>query len=258
MYHEPTNVPAKARTSNLNEELGQIGFIFSDKTGTLTRNEMKWLRCTVGTVVYGPGQRQKAGLGRTDVTRPPMAKGIPLINPEYRFDDPRLLLELMRTPEDSARYRELNEYLTALAVCHTVVPGYEGCAEDHVHALSDPPCGAKLSYQAASPDELALVEAATDEQYHFHSRVPVTLSIRGRSLSGNRCTVNILGRHCEFDVVEILGFTSDRKRMSVIVYDHRDSQSNTTPTPAATIGVAHSSLCCEWVCARVCRVRVLV
>ena len=35
MYYPPTNTPALARTSNLNEELGQIQYIFSDKTGCL-------------------------------------------------------------------------------------------------------------------------------------------------------------------------------------------------------------------------------
>lgn len=37
MYHEASNTPAQARTATLNEELGQIDYIFSDKTGTLTQ-----------------------------------------------------------------------------------------------------------------------------------------------------------------------------------------------------------------------------
>lgn len=30
--------------------------MFSDKTGTLTRNVMEFKRCTVGGIAYGPGQ----------------------------------------------------------------------------------------------------------------------------------------------------------------------------------------------------------
>lgn len=37
MYFEPNNVQAQARTASLNEELGQIEYIFTDKTGTLTQ-----------------------------------------------------------------------------------------------------------------------------------------------------------------------------------------------------------------------------
>ena len=52
MYHEETQTYANARTSNLNEELGQIKYVFSDKTGTLTRNIMEFKRCTVAGTKY--------------------------------------------------------------------------------------------------------------------------------------------------------------------------------------------------------------
>ena len=49
---------AQARTSNLNEELGGIQTVLSDKTGTLTRNVMEFFKCSIGGVVYGEGLTQ--------------------------------------------------------------------------------------------------------------------------------------------------------------------------------------------------------
>ncbi|GAB0188387.1 phospholipid-transporting ATPase IA [Grus japonensis] len=57
MHYEPTDTAAMARTSNLNEELGQVKYIFSDKTGTLTCNVMQFKKCTVAGVAYGQGSQ---------------------------------------------------------------------------------------------------------------------------------------------------------------------------------------------------------
>ena len=55
MYHAETDTRALARTSNLNEELGMVNTILTDKTGTLTRNVMEFFKCSVGGVSYGAG-----------------------------------------------------------------------------------------------------------------------------------------------------------------------------------------------------------
>jgi len=52
MYHEESDTPAMARTSNLNEELGMVKYVFSDKTGTLTRNIMEFKKCSIAQVIY--------------------------------------------------------------------------------------------------------------------------------------------------------------------------------------------------------------
>lgn len=53
MYHEESDTAASCRTSNLVAEIGQITHVFSDKTGTLTRNQMKMVGCWVDGNMYG-------------------------------------------------------------------------------------------------------------------------------------------------------------------------------------------------------------
>ena len=51
-YHRDTDTPAVARNTGLAEELGQIKYIFSDKTGTLTQNEMVFKQCSIRLAFY--------------------------------------------------------------------------------------------------------------------------------------------------------------------------------------------------------------
>lgn len=56
MYYSGKATPAEARTTTLNEELGQIEYVFSDKTGTLTQNIMTFKKCSINGRIYGKGQ----------------------------------------------------------------------------------------------------------------------------------------------------------------------------------------------------------
>jgi len=53
MYDPETDTAARARTSNLNQDLGQIEYVFSDKTGTLTRNVMEFKQCSIAGKSFG-------------------------------------------------------------------------------------------------------------------------------------------------------------------------------------------------------------
>lgn len=161
MYHEESDTPAMARTSNLNEELGMVKYIFSDKTGTLTRNVMEFKRCSVARNIYAiETTPHESALVQNIVNKHPSAD-------------------------------ILDEFLTLLAVCHTVIPERMESGE--------------VVYHAASPDENALVAGARRFGYEFDVRTPAYVEI------------NALGVRHRFEVLNVLEFTSDRKRMSLIV-----------------------------------------
>uniref|UniRef100_A0A8B9NBV6 Phospholipid-transporting ATPase n=1 Tax=Accipiter nisus TaxID=211598 RepID=A0A8B9NBV6_9AVES len=156
MHYEPTDTAAMARTSNLNEELGQVKYIFSDKTGTLTCNVMQFKKCTVAGVAYGQGSQN---------------------GEEKTFSDSSLL-ENLQSNHPTAPI--ICEFLTMMAVCHTAVPEREGD---------------KIIYQAASPDEGALVRAARHLRFVFTGRTPDSVIIES------------LGQEERYELLNVLEFT---------------------------------------------------
>ncbi|NXQ57227.1 AT8B3 ATPase, partial [Anthoscopus minutus] len=182
MYYGAKDVPAEARSTSLNDQLGQIEYIFSDKTGTLTQNIMSFKKCCVNGTIYGPGTGHE--------NKQPQGRGPAGVHPgEQELDVCDVtLLEAAQRDKDPV----LREFLRLLALCHTVM------VEDR---------GDQLVYQAASPDEEALVLAARNLGYVFLARTQDSITLRE------------LGRTRTYEVLAMLDFNSDRKRMSVLVRD---------------------------------------
>uniref|UniRef100_A0A7M4F6L7 Phospholipid-transporting ATPase n=1 Tax=Crocodylus porosus TaxID=8502 RepID=A0A7M4F6L7_CROPO len=186
MYCAKRRTPAEARTTTLNEELGQVEYIFSDKTGTLTQNIMVFSKCSVHGRSYGDVQDMlghKAELG--ECPEPVDFSFNPLADPRFRFWDAGLLAAVqLGNPH-------VHEFFRLLSLCHTV--------------MSEEKNEGELYYKAQSPDEGALVTAARNFGFVFRARTPKTI------------TVHELGHAITYQLLAILDFNNVRKRMSVIV-----------------------------------------
>ncbi|PPS07619.1 hypothetical protein GOBAR_AA13025 [Gossypium barbadense] len=198
MYHAETDTPALARTSNLNEELGQVEYIFSDKTGTLTRNLMEFFKCTIGGEIYGTGMTEiERGVAeRKGIKVQEVPTSINSVREKgFNFDDVRLMRGAWRNePNPDA----CKEFFRCLAICHTVLPEGDESPE-------------KIKYQAASPDEAALVLAAKHFGFFFYRRTPTMIYVR-------ESHVERMGKiqDVSYEILNVLEFNSTRKRQSVV------------------------------------------
>lgn len=153
MYYAPTDTPALCRTSSLVEELGQIEYIFSDKTGTLTQNLMEFRLCSIAGHEYAEQRNDdsKDSLRTFGELRTLLSGGDPFADPNAG----NLVAGVAPSSDQHQEKEVIKEFLTVLAVCHTVIPEMKG---------------EKMVYQASSPDEAALVSGAELLGYRFHVR----------------------------------------------------------------------------------------
>ncbi|XP_019747722.1 phospholipid-transporting ATPase ID isoform X2 [Hippocampus comes] len=181
MFCSKCNTAAEARTTTLSEELGQVEYIFSDKTGTLTQNIMSFKKCSINGHSYGEvadplGPQPK----RLDFTPFNL-----LADPDFCFYDDTLL-ESVKVGDSHTQ-----EFFRLLSLCHTI--------------MSEEKSEGELVYKAQSPDESALVTAARNFGFVFRSRTLGTI------------TTTEMGRTVTYTLLAILDFNNARKRMSVIV-----------------------------------------
>lgn len=158
MYYAKTDTPALCRTSSLVEELGQIEYIFSDKTGTLTRNEMEFRQASIAGIPYADVV--------DDSRRGEVGENGEVMGGQRTFAELRKLERAEgglgvggSGSGGSGGGKEVfvvREFLSLLAVCHTVIPEMKG---------------EKMVYQASSPDEAALVAGAELLGYKFYVRL---------------------------------------------------------------------------------------
>ncbi|ONI09045.1 hypothetical protein PRUPE_5G214200 [Prunus persica] len=210
MYYEETDQPALARTSNLNEELGQVDTILSDKTGTLTCNSMEFIKCSIAGTAFGRGvtEVERALAGRKGSSKSSLAEEVTeeeshvedlteaksLIK-GFNFRDERIMNgHWVNEP----RADIIQKFLQLLAICHTAIPDI------------DEETG-RVSYEAESPDEAAFVIAARELGFEFYKRTQTSISVHELD--------PIYGRQVEraYKLLSILEFSSSRKRMSVII-----------------------------------------
>lgn len=176
MYYDKSDTPAVCRTSSLVEELGQVEYIFSDKTGTLTCNQMEFKQCSIGGIQYA--------IEVPEDRRATFVDGV-----EIGIHDFNRLKENLKTHETRD---SIAHFLALLSTCHTVIPE----KQDEK--------GGKIKYQAASPDEGALVEGAVLMGYEFTARKPRSVQIV------------VDNQELEYELLAVCEFNSTRKRMSAI------------------------------------------
>uniref|UniRef100_A0A6I8NM74 Phospholipid-transporting ATPase n=1 Tax=Ornithorhynchus anatinus TaxID=9258 RepID=A0A6I8NM74_ORNAN len=184
------------RSSTIPEQLGRISYLLTDKTGTLTQNEMVFKRLHLGTVAYGLDSMDE------------VQSHIFSIYTQQSQDPPAIKGPTLTTKVRKTMSSRVHEAVKAIALCHNVTPVYESNGvTDQAEAEKHYEDTCRV-YQASSPDEVALVQWTES----------VGLTLVGRDQSSMQLRTPG-GQILNFTILQIFPFTYESKRMGIIVRD---------------------------------------
>ncbi|GAO17863.1 hypothetical protein UVI_02011580 [Ustilaginoidea virens] len=207
IQRDPGIPGAVVRTSTIPEDLGRIEYLLSDKTGTLTQNDMEMKKIHVGTVSYANEAMDEVksyvrqGFHIQPTTDP--SSQTMLVTPSLNFSTNMNIGATRTRREIGSRVRDV---VLALALCHNVTPTVD--MEDDKEVTS---------YQASSPDEIAIVRwtESVGLKLSYRDRKSMTL----QSTETGRPVVRVR-------ILDVFPFTSDGKRMGIIVHFLDDMERN--------------------------------
>lgn len=204
------------KTWNISDDLGQIEYVFSDKTGTLTQNVMEFQKCAIDGKSYGEGITEAMlgaakregrdtsafdpaqNVGQLTQQKNTMLRKLKSTFKNRYLQEDKVTLISPALAEDlstrSDRQKRIMDFWRALAVCHTVLADRSDASDPY-----------RIDYKAESPDEAALVSAARDMGFVFISKTNAEIEIE------------VMGQPERYVPLRILEFNSTRKRMSTIV-----------------------------------------
>ena len=179
IYDKVLDKPASCRASELIEELGQVDFIFSDKTGTLTQNVMVFKKCFINGKVYGAE-------GDNNIEE----------DAERTVNGDLSAFNVLSSGDENEDKEKVHRFFLLLSLCHEVFPEKSEKG---------------ILYQGSSPDDIALVKGAQQLGYEFLEK------------DFNKVTIKdyITNTLTEWEILALIPFDSDRKRMSVIAKEKK-------------------------------------
>uniref|UniRef100_A0A8C7GNL7 Phospholipid-transporting ATPase n=1 Tax=Oncorhynchus kisutch TaxID=8019 RepID=A0A8C7GNL7_ONCKI len=211
MIMKDENIPGTVvRTSTIPEELGRLVYLLTDKTGTLTQNEMIFKRLHLGTVSYGTDTMDEIqshiGQSYAQTQKSNSSNSSSPSRKPQPAQAPKAAAPKVRRSVSS----RIHEAVKAIALCHNVTPVYESRANGETEStaaeadqdFSDD----NRTYQASSPDEVALVRWTES----------VGLTLVNRDLTSLQLKTPA-GQVLTYYILQIFPFTSESKRMGIII-----------------------------------------